>query len=642
MMLKRFNKSLLRLILLATAVLIAVQTIALGFYSFMQIKQLQASIQHSLSQQTQLMQATLKQNQKQQITDLSHTTQNLSKELNQSLTQLLNEQQQSQSQRQIKAFKDEANNYNQLIVTSSIEAVLDNNLGQMTDLILAAQKNPNIIVAAFASPTGQLLTHSLDRSKPRVEQLDIKGKGKRALERVINAASQDPEVYYTKTPIKFQGEVIGQLDVAYNMGHFMAEQKKIQLQSAKARQAIVAHSQQLLTQMSQSSQKGMNVLANSLLKMNQKNTTELNNALTSLSHQMTQKTIAIQIGGGLLLLAAIGILLVIKVQRRIQNLSTSLSKLAQGGGDLTQAIPTYGEDEIAQMGNSINRFLQTTRNLIQKVNENGLSSQQSIDQLSVRSDHAFDLVSHQNQSLEEINAAMRESSQAIDEQTQAVLDIQHHVDTLRQTNQQNQQVSAHVSSLIHQLDHEIASANQQVSNFVNLSDEIATVLNVIQTIAEQTNLLALNAAIESARAGEHGRGFAVVADEVRQLAAKTQDSTGKIQNSIDALTEGAKSAAQAMAQATQRAKESNEELSEEENIRQNVSQAVNSLGQLIDQIAAMAEEQNATSTQVAQTSEQMHHQSQQAMQAVSDTREQSQKLNQLSKQLVDSMSAFTV
>lgn len=97
-----------------------------------------------------------------------------------------------------------------------------------------------------------------------------------------------------------------------------------------------------------------------------------------------------------------------------------------------------------------------------------------------------------------------------------------------------------------------------------------------------------------------------------------------------------------MSQATQRAKESNDELLEEENIRQNVSQAVNSLAQLIDQIAAMAEEQNATSTQVAQTSEQMHQQSQQAMQAVSDTREQSVKLNQLSKQLVDSMSAFTV
>ena len=82
------------------------------------------------------------------------------------------------------------------------------------------------------------------------------------------------------------------------------------------------------------------------------------------------------------------------------------------------------------------------------------------------------------------------------------------------------------------LNNQIVTENEIVTNLVQKSNDIAQAIVVIDQIAFQTNILSLNAAVEAATAGEAGKGFAVVAQEVRNLASRSSEAAKEIKDVV--------------------------------------------------------------------------------------------------------------
>ena len=238
------------------------------------------------------------------------------------------------------------------------------------------------------------------------------------------------------------------------------------------------------------------------------------------------------------IVSAIGIMLYMRhlFLRPIRGITEILSGITEKDGDISATLPITTQDEIADMARAYNTFADNLRNIIDKTRCRTVNVAVGSTKLDMMMKKVHKRVDEQVMNAEQVFHSSSEATRAIDE-------IARHTNDISQQNGANLEEANSSSERLTSVTRQVAAVSDLLSGFNTTVDQLSqnsenirTILSMVQEFSDQTNLLALNAAIEAARAGENGRGFAVVADEVRNLSHKVNNATGEISKNISEMS----------------------------------------------------------------------------------------------------------
>lgn len=291
----------------------------------------------------------------------------------------------------------------------------------------------------------------------------------------------------------------------------------------------------------------------------------------------------------------------------IKSLVNRFKDFAQGEADLTKRLEKTTNDEVGDLVEWFNAYLDNTELMIRKIKGISKSVLSFAENLSASSEEMSASTEEISSTIQEISEGMNRQTVKVKESMDLVNDFQDSAKNIaenaRITNDMYKKMSKiamenrddidRSTQALMEIKEVVENSAKVILELNELSQQIGNFVNTIKAIANQTNLLSLNASIEAARAGEAGRGFGVVAEQIKKLASESAEASEEVENMIEKVQEQVEEVVGTMTIGAEKVKGVGEMAKRSKNAMQMVMEAIGNAKLKIEEIESM------TSSQVA-------------------------------------------
>jgi twitching motility protein PilJ len=324
-------------------------------------------------------------------------------------------------------------------------------------------------------------------------------------------------------------------------------------------------------------------------------------------------------------------------QEAIMRLLDEMGSLAEG--DLTVKT-TVSEDITGAIADSVNYAIDELRSLVTTINETSEQVSSSAQETQTTARNLADAAEQQarqissatsaiNQIVNSMDIVSKDSAESANVAERSVKIASHGAEVVRET-----------ISGMDSIRDQIQETSKRIKRLGESSQEIGSIVELINDIAEQTNILALNAAIQAASAGEAGRGFAVVADEVQRLAERSTSATKRIETLVQTIQSDTNEAVNSMEQTTAEVVAGARLAEDAGGALGDIERVSHDLSALIQNISAAAREQSAAATDISVSMNAIQEITSQTSHGASQTADSIGTLAQLASDLRRSVAHF--